>query len=104
MTRQNMQRAGPPLCMSLVSSYVQRPIPPRQIQIGEIDLLRTIRDLPPTLVQHLSDAISAGELPMPLRVVCPPAAAEQIAPMDGLEIVPCRRLDDAIFNTWPELR
>jgi DNA repair protein RadA/Sms len=95
---------GLPLCMSLVSSYVQRPIPSNQIQIGEIDLLRTIRDLPPTLVQHLADSLAVGELPMPLRLVCPPSTAEQIPPMEGLDIIPCRRLDDAIWATWPELR
>jgi DNA repair protein RadA/Sms len=95
---------GLPLCMALVSSYIQRPIPNNQLHIGEIDLLRTVRDLPPSLVQHLSDAIAGGELPRPLRLVCPPSAAERIPLMDGLEVVPCRRLDDAIFATWPELR
>jgi DNA repair protein RadA/Sms len=95
---------GLPLCMSLVSSYVQRPIPANQLQLGEIDLLRTVRDLPGSLVQQLSDALVGGALPLPLRLLCPPSAAEQMAAPEGVELVPCRRLDDAIFNTWPELR
>ena len=95
---------GLPLCMALVSSYVQRPIPPQQLHLGEIDLLRAVRDLPEMLVEHLAHALSMGELPLPVRVLCPPSAALHLPQGKGIEIVPCRRLDDAIFATWPELR
>jgi hypothetical protein len=44
------------------------------------------------------------ELGMPVRLLCPPSAAQHIAPAAGIEVVPCRRLDDAIYSTWPELR
>jgi DNA repair protein RadA/Sms len=94
---------GLPLCMALVSSYLQRPIPSHHLHLGEIDLLRTVRDLPPTLIDHLSHALAMGELPVPVKVLCPPSAAPSL-PQDGaIEIIPCRRLDDAIFATWPEL-
>jgi DNA repair protein RadA/Sms len=95
---------GLPLCMALVSSYVQRPIPPYQLQLGEIDLLRSVRDLPPMLIEHLSQSLETGEVPVPVRVLCPPSAVESLPQGSGIEIVPCRRLDDAIFSTWPELR
>ena len=95
---------GLPLCMALVSSYIQRPIPSHQIQIGEIDLLRSVRDLPDMLIEHLAHAIGTDALPNPVRLLCPPSAAALLPQGDGIEIVPCRRLDDAIFHTWPELR
>lgn len=95
---------GLPLCMALVSSYIQRPIPSHQIQIGEIDLLRAVRDLPETLIEHLAHAIGTDALPNPVRLLCPPSAAAMLPHGDGIEIVPCKKLDDAIFQTWPELR
>ena len=94
---------GLPLCMALVSSYVQRPIPPNQVQVGEIDLLRSVRDLSAAFVEQLADAVAAGELGTPLRLLCPAPVAPHIPHGSGVEIVPCRRLDDAIFATWPEL-
>ena len=95
---------GLPLCMALVSSYVQRPIPGHHLYLGEIDLLRSVRDLPHLLIEHLDQALATGELPTPVRLFCPPSAGAGMTPIEGVEIVPCRRLDDAIFATWPELR
>ena len=95
---------GLPLCMALVSSYVQRPIPAHQLQIGEVDLLRSVRDLPELLVEEVGQAIASGQLPHPVRLLCPPSTADVLSTDAGVELVPCRRLDDAIFATWPELR
>jgi DNA repair protein RadA/Sms len=95
---------GLPLCMALVSSYIQRPIPSNQIHIGEVDLLRSVRELPDLLVEQLGQALMNGELPNPIRLLCPPEAAAMLPQDKGIEIVPCKRLDDAIFHTWPELR
>jgi DNA repair protein RadA/Sms len=95
---------GLPLCMALVSSYLQRPIPSHHLYLGEIDLLRSVRDLPPMLIEQLGRALAMGELPSPVKVLCPPSAVPSLPHDSGIEIVPCRRLDDAIFATWPELR
>lgn len=95
---------GLPLCMALVSSYIQRPIPSHQVQVGEIDLLRSVRDLPGMYLEQLILAVGMEELGMPVRLLCPPSAAQHIAPAAGIEVIPCRRLDDAIYSTWPELR
>jgi DNA repair protein RadA/Sms len=95
---------GLPLCMALVSSYLQRPIPPRQYQLGEIDLCRQVRDLPPALVNDLAAAINRGDVAAPLRIICPPSAARALPRGPGVEVLPCATLDEAIFRTWPDLR
>jgi DNA repair protein RadA/Sms len=95
---------GLPLCMALASSYVQRPVPPNQIHLGEIDLMRQVRDVPPMLLEELEMAIDAGDMPRGVRIFCPPSAAAQLPTGNDIEIVQCRRLDDAIFGTWPALR
>jgi DNA repair protein RadA/Sms len=95
---------GLPLCMALASSFIQEPIPPEQLQLGEIDLCRNVRDLPPALLNDLTNSISYGDIRLPVRILCPPSAAGQLPNGNGVEIVPVRRLDDAIFSTWPHLR
>ena len=95
---------GLPLCMALVSSFVQRPIPAHQVQLGEIDLLRTVRDLPDEFIEQLAEALVTGELGTPVRLLVPPSATSHLPRGPGVEIIACRRLDDAIFTTWPELR
>jgi DNA repair protein RadA/Sms len=95
---------GLPLCLALMASFVQKSIPPRQLQLGEIDLFRNVRDLPAALVNDLATAISVGELPTPLRLLVPPSAAAQLPTGRGVEVVPVRKLDEAMFATWPELR
>jgi DNA repair protein RadA/Sms len=95
---------GLPLSLALAASYIQQPIPERQLHIGEIDLCRNVRDVPAALLNDLATSIATGEITLPLRILCPPSAAAQLPNGNGVEIVPCRRLDDAIFATWPHLR
>jgi len=95
---------GLPLCMALAASFIQQPIPPEQIQLGEIDLCRNVRDVPAALLNDLSNSIASGEITLPVRILCPPSAVSQLPTGAGIEIVPCRRLDDAVFSTWPQLR
>jgi predicted ATP-dependent serine protease len=95
---------GLPLCLALMASFVQKSIPPRQLQLGKIDLFRNVRDLPATLVNDLATAIAAGDLATPLRLLVPPSAAAQLPTGRGVEVVPVRKLDEAMFATWPELR
>jgi DNA repair protein RadA/Sms len=95
---------GLPLCLALAASYIQKPIPPTHLHLGEIDLCRNVREVPPALLNDLANAINSGEIATPLRILCPPSAVSQLPTGDGIEIVPCRRLDDAIFATWPQLR
>ena len=95
---------GLPLSLALAASYIQQPIPEKQLHIGEIDLCRNVREVPSALLNDLANSINSGEIPTPLRILCPHSAVGQLPSGGGIEIVPCRRLDDAIFATWPSLR
>jgi DNA repair protein RadA/Sms len=95
---------GLPLCLSLISSFLQLPIPANQLHIGEVDLCRSIRDLPPLVLEDLATAIADGRVSAPVRLLLPPSAASQLPREPGIELVPCRRLDDALYITWPDLR
>ena len=94
---------GLPLCLALVASYIQKPIPTNQVHLGEIDLCRNVRDVPDALLADLVNGISSSQVAAPLRLLCPPSAVSQLPSMRGVRVIPCRRLDDAIFATWPEL-
>lgn len=94
---------GLPLCLALVSSYLRRPIPAHQLQLGEIDLTRSLRPVNTHLLTELANAMVAGDLPLPLRILCPPCAASELPRASGLEIVGCEKLDDAIKATWPDI-
>jgi len=95
---------GLPLSLALAASYIQQPIPERQLHIGEIDLCRNVREVPPALLNDLANSINSGEIATPLRILCPHSAVSQLPSGNGVDLVPCRRLDDAIFATWPNLR
>jgi DNA repair protein RadA/Sms len=95
---------GLPLCLALASSYIQQSIPDCQLHVGEIDLCRNVREVPPALLNDLANSIASGEIKLPVRILCPPSAVSQLPSGNGVEIVPCQRLDDAIFATWPNLR
>lgn len=96
---------GLPLAVALIASYLQKDIPAHHIYIGEIDLLRKVREVPDQLVSQLWDAIQSDEIRRPLRLFVPPESASVLREtLDGVTVVACERLDDAVFLTWPELR
>lgn len=94
-----------PLCMALMASYLQRDIPNHHLYIGEIDLLRRVREVPDNIIQDLWDAIDSGEIPKPVRIFCPSASAHLVR--EGTKdatIVACDYLEDALYSTWPDLQ
>ncbi len=96
---------GLPLTMALIASYIQKEIPAHHLYVGEIDLLRQVREVPDDLVLALIDAVQASEIRTPVRVFLPPASAELMREAGAdVTVVSCKRLEDAVFNTWPELR
>jgi DNA repair protein RadA/Sms len=99
---------GLPLCMALIASYIQKDIPHYHIYLGEIDLLRKVREVPDEilldLLEKLKDPIGSI-IQKPVRIFCPMESAEILQEeVDGATIVACDRLDDAVFFTWPELK
>lgn len=96
---------GLPLCMALIASYIQRDIPAHHVYVGEIDLLRKVREVPDQIILDFITASEAGVIPLPLRIFCPPTSAELLRDAGaGITVMSCERLDDAVFQTWPDLR
>ena len=99
---------GLPLCMALIASYIQKDIPPYHIYLGEIDLLRKVREVPDEILidlwEQLKDPASTV-IPKPIRIFCPSESAHLLQEeVEGATVVACDRLDDAVFMTWPELK
>ena len=96
---------GLSVCMALIASYIQRSIPSHHVYIGEVDLLRRVRELPIGLVESFIEALKEGRIPKPLRVFVSSEAAEFLkAESIGITVIKCDKLDDAVYQTWPELR
>jgi DNA repair protein RadA/Sms len=96
---------GLPVCMALIASYIQKDIPAYHIYIGEIDLLRKVRQVPDQIILDLWDGIQNGAISTPIRLFCPKESAEIIKDgIEGATIISCDKLDDAVFETWPELK
>jgi DNA repair protein RadA/Sms len=96
---------GLPLSMALIASYIQKDIPAHCVYIGEIDLLRQVRDVPEQLLADLFDAVEAKEIRTPVRLYVPAGSASILRQtVPGVTVVACARLEDAVYGTWPELR
>ncbi len=95
---------GLPLAMALVASYLQRSIPRQHVYIGEIDLLRHVRQLPEQLIMELAESIESGMISPPVRVFLPPNGAEMLRGLTKKAVVvACPQLDDAVKKTWPDM-
>jgi len=99
---------GLPLCMALIASYIQKDIPEYHIYLGEIDLLRRVREVPDEILEDLWEELNdpaSTTLPRPIRVFCPKDSAQLLQEeVEGATVVACERLDEAVFMTWPELK
>jgi DNA repair protein RadA/Sms len=95
---------GLPIAMSLLGSYLQRPIDSNHIYLGEIDLCRKVRDVPIPLIDPISRAYNRSEFFQERRTFCSLATAEYLKNRTGIqEIIGCERLEDVINLTWPQL-
>jgi len=99
---------GLPLCMALIASYIQKDIPAYHVYLGEIDLLRKVREVPDEILIDLWEELrdpSSNSIPRPVRIFCPRESAHLLQEeVEGATVVSCDRLDDAVFQTWPELK
>ncbi len=96
---------GLPLCMALIASYIQKDIPGYHVYLGEIDLLRKVREVPDDIITDLCQELQDGKLFKPMRIFCPPESAAAFKDLvgDGVTVIACAKLDDAVFQTWREL-
>ena len=96
---------GLPLAMALIASYLQREIPRHHLYIGELDLLRQVREVPNSIIEEPWDAIEENEIATPIRIFCPTESAIVIREkVKDATVIGCDRLDDALYKTWDDLR
>lgn len=96
---------GLPLSMALIASYLQKNIPSHHVYIGEIDLLRNVREVPEAIINDLWEAFEAEELPLPVRIFLPPDSATLLRETtQDVTVMACERLEDAVYGTWPEMK
>ena len=99
---------GLALAMCLIGSYIQRPVPRDALYLGEIDLLRQVRGIGQDTIVELMDAIKEGKVRRPVRLFLPKSssaiAKQSASGTPGVTIVFCPRLDDAVYETWPEMK
>ena len=99
---------GLPLSIALIASYIQKDIPAYHIYLGEIDLLRKVREVPDQILLDLWEELSGPETSLiqrPVRIFCPKESAHLLQEeIEGATVVACEKLDDAVFMTWPELK
>jgi predicted ATP-dependent serine protease len=102
---------GLALAMSLLASYLRRPMPSRCLFLGEVGLGRDIRPIEPRLVNDLiADLATAPEMVGSWRIFCHPKTVNDLtvggidSSTGSIKIVPCQQLETALYNAWPELR
>jgi DNA repair protein RadA/Sms len=95
---------GLPLCLALIGSYLQRDLPERQLHLGEIDLLRNVRPVSDRIIQELVESVKAGEISLPVEVLCAPGSKALLDGIPGINASSCQRLEDAVYRTWPDLQ
>ncbi|MEX2673458.1 MAG: AAA family ATPase [Phycisphaeraceae bacterium] len=94
-----------PLCMAMISSYARLPIPQNHLYLGEIDLFRKVLDVPLDVLTDLIATIDNAEIATPLKVFAPPSAEAYLSDArEGVKVISCSTLEDAIGQTWPNLR
>ncbi len=104
-TRAYRGSVGLAMAMALLGSYLQKPVPANYLYIGEVDLGRNVCPLDDQFVNQLVNDIGVGTyFSGGWRIFVHPSAAVSLPRGDGIEVVPCERLEQALYATWPELR
>lgn len=103
--RRYREPAGLALAMALLGGYLRRPIPDDVLYLGEVDLCGAVREVSPQVAMDLHTTLMDGAIPTPIRLFVPPGAAMMLPFGTGgeIEVRACRRLEEAMCLTWPEL-
>ena len=96
-----------PLAMSMLSSYLQRPIPSGSLFVGELDLFRNIRTLESDDVSALSTLLGDGRVNHIKHLYLEPETALELKAISNglgkIEIHEVRNLEDVVSKLWPEV-
>lgn len=92
---------GLPLCMALIGSATQRPIPPGLMFVGEVDLLRSVRDISMLQAESIRDVLRTDSQATPCVLVCSQGTAELLGDINEVRFAICQTLDQAVAAMWP---
>lgn len=96
---------GLPLCMALIASYARKQIPDHYLYLGEVDLFRKILAVPSDVLRSLRDAIDHGDITTPVTLFVPPLSTTELPKSSSaVKVIACTTLEDAVYQTWPDLR
>jgi DNA repair protein RadA/Sms len=93
---------GLPLCMALIGSATQRPIPPGLIFLGEVDLLRSVRDISMLQAESIRDVLRTDSQATPCVLVCSQGTAELLGEINEVHFSICQTLDQAVAAVWQD--
>lgn len=102
--RRYTSSVGLALSMSLLSSYLRRPLPPNCLFLGEVDLGRGIRPVDDRVLNELNGELAAGDVMSgDWKIYCHPQSAATLPP-ECVTPVACEKLETVMYGVWPELR
>ena len=102
--RRYTSSVGLALAMSLLSSYLRRPIPANCLFLGEVDLGRGIRPIDDRLLNELTGDLAAGEeMTGNWKIYCHPQTAIAL-PIGSVTPIAVEKLETVMYGVWPELR
>jgi DNA invertase Pin-like site-specific DNA recombinase len=93
---------GLALAMSLLSSYLRRPIPQNSLFLGELDLGRGLRPFDDLLLSDLiSDLAADPAMARPWRIYAHPMSANAMPTGGGIHGIGCEKLETVLYSVWP---
>lgn len=102
-----------PIALALLSSYLQRPVPPKSVFIGELDLTRRIRPPDQVYLAALAELLAGPQRGKVERVYISEDCARAFAAMrpgehgptvgELVQVRPSSLLDSLIKELWPDL-
>lgn len=96
--------AGLALGVSLLASYLRRPVSAGDLFLGEVDLGRGICPVDDRLTSELVRDLAVAEMGDNWRIFCHPKTAIAL-PTDGqVRAMPVEKLETVMFTLWPDLR
>ncbi len=102
-----------PIALALLSSYLQKPVPPDSLFVGELDLTRRVRPPEDRFLAALAQVLLGPQKDRIRRVYLAEECADAFKNMrpeehrppvgEQLEVVPIGTLEQLLAKLWPEL-
>jgi predicted ATP-dependent serine protease len=94
---------GLPLAVALIASVIRHRVPADCIIVGEVDLSRSLRQLPEAVADALAAAIGEANLECGGRLIIPRASVYRVPSSSSITVIGCATLDEVVERLWPDL-